>query len=180
MKTIDTINLGNNEMLINTINRYEEGEYELFEAELGWKDWMNQLINKEDEEEQLTEWEIEIINNFLKKMWNYAKNITREEMINTIFHFCKKWEHWFNLECYEWIDDYGEWKEYEFSLYKNWKCFASTSDDPNHLSWADIERWLARNMESLSNEDLLVLLWWNFLSKNEYFNREGIVFSDAY
>lgn len=48
--------------------RYDEGDFQLFEAELGWEDWMEDFTEAEDGE-SITEREAEAIHKIVRKAW---------------------------------------------------------------------------------------------------------------
>ena len=72
MKTI-MINEEVKNHLITEAKKYDAEDYNLFESELGWEDWMNDFTESEDGEEA-SESEINNINNELKKIFKEAHN----------------------------------------------------------------------------------------------------------
>lgn len=73
MYTVGDINLLSEEVkarLIESAKNYSDDEYEIFNAELGYEDWMDDFVENPDEE--LTEREVEKIDRILKQVWDLA------------------------------------------------------------------------------------------------------------
>jgi len=73
MKQIDTINLENNASIIESMKSYNEEDFNLYVAELGRNDWMNEFL-EDEEDEEITEKTNQKVNDFLIKLWKIAFN----------------------------------------------------------------------------------------------------------
>lgn len=59
------------ERLLNVAKNYEEHELQLFIAETGWEDWMNEYTEAEDGE-PISEWEAAEIDRILEGIFREA------------------------------------------------------------------------------------------------------------
>ena len=57
--------------LIKQAKKYKDGEFNLFTAELGWEDWMNEYTKAEDGE-PASEAECKVIDEILQDIWEEA------------------------------------------------------------------------------------------------------------
>ena len=57
--------------IITDAKKYTIDEYELWQAEHGWQDWMNEYTEAE-EGEPATDKEIEIMNKIMRECWDIA------------------------------------------------------------------------------------------------------------
>ena len=63
--------------LIGVASRYEDHDLELFQAELGWEDWMSEFTDSADGEE-ITETESREIDGITSEIFNIAHHINRD------------------------------------------------------------------------------------------------------
>ena len=50
-----------------------------FMRELAWCDWMSAIIDKEDNEDEITERETKLIDSYVEKIWEIAEKETEED-----------------------------------------------------------------------------------------------------
>lgn len=67
--SLDFLSTEDKEKLLNSAKGYADDEFELFKAETGWEDWMNEFTDAEDGE-PCSERELKEIDKVLLEVWN--------------------------------------------------------------------------------------------------------------